>query len=162
MICGRRKEGDSKLWQGKKKRAYSENWEAGSYTLGCQSCDFCYPQARNIHPVPVQWARLPSQENSSPPHHDSKKLSEKKREALYDEIMAKAVATGIGMASPARIDEINILQATYEATMRLSPSLSVVSIEEPLTLVLCPTKVIIRYVSPTIINIYKSGDTSSG
>lgn len=47
--------------------------------------------------------------------NDSKKLSEKKRELLYDEIMEKAIATGIGMASPARIDEINILQATYEA-----------------------------------------------
>ncbi len=47
--------------------------------------------------------------------NDSKKLSEKKREALYDEIMEKAVAAGIGMTSPARIDEINILQATYEA-----------------------------------------------
>ena len=46
---------------------------------------------------------------------DSKKLSEKKRELLYDEIMEKALAVGIGMASPARIDEINILQATYEA-----------------------------------------------
>lgn len=47
--------------------------------------------------------------------NDSKKLSPKKREELYDEIMDKAIATGIGMASPARIDEINILQATYEA-----------------------------------------------
>ena len=47
--------------------------------------------------------------------NDSKKLSEKKREALYDEIMERAVATGIGIVSPARIDEINILQATYEA-----------------------------------------------
>lgn len=47
--------------------------------------------------------------------NDSKKLSAKKREQLYDEIMEKAIATGIGMASPARIDEINILQATYEA-----------------------------------------------
>ena len=47
--------------------------------------------------------------------HDSKKLSAKKREALYEEILEKAVAVGIGMASPARIDEINILQATYEA-----------------------------------------------
>ena len=51
--------------------------------------------------------------------NDSKKLSEKKREALYDEIMAKAVATGIGMASPARIDEINILNATYVAIEQL-------------------------------------------
>ena len=47
--------------------------------------------------------------------NDSKKLSEKKREALYDEIMEKAAATGIGIVSAARIDEINILQATYEA-----------------------------------------------
>jgi ribonuclease HII len=38
---------------------------------------------------------------------------------LYDEILEKAVATGIGMVSPARIDEINILQATYEA-MRIA------------------------------------------
>lgn len=51
--------------------------------------------------------------------NDSKKLSEKKREMLYDEIMNRAVATGIGMASPARIDEINILQTTYEA-MRMA------------------------------------------
>ena len=47
--------------------------------------------------------------------NDSKKLSEKKREELYDIIMEQAVAVGIGMASPERIDEINILQATYEA-----------------------------------------------
>jgi len=53
--------------------------------------------------------------------NDSKKLSEKMREALYDEIMEKAVATGIGIVSPARIDEINILQATYEA-MRMAIS----------------------------------------
>ena len=47
--------------------------------------------------------------------NDSKQLSEKKREELYDIIMEKAVAVGIGMVSPARIDEINILNATYEA-----------------------------------------------
>ena len=51
--------------------------------------------------------------------NDSKKLSEKKREELYDVIMEQAVAVGIGMAAPARIDEINILQATYEA-MRMA------------------------------------------
>lgn len=51
--------------------------------------------------------------------NDSKQLSEKRREALYDEIMEKAVATGIGMVSPAKIDEINILKATYEA-MRIA------------------------------------------
>lgn len=51
--------------------------------------------------------------------NDSKKLSEKMREELYGEIMEKAVATGIGMVGPQRIDEINILQATYEA-MRMA------------------------------------------
>lgn len=51
--------------------------------------------------------------------NDSKKLSGKKREALYDEIMEKAVAVGLGIVGPQRIDEINILQATYEA-MRLA------------------------------------------
>lgn len=47
--------------------------------------------------------------------NDSKKLSEKKREELYEVIMEKAVATGIGIVGPERIDEINILQATFEA-----------------------------------------------
>lgn len=47
--------------------------------------------------------------------NDSKKLSAAKREELYEEIMDKAVATGLGLIRPERIDEINILQATYEA-----------------------------------------------
>lgn len=47
--------------------------------------------------------------------NDSKQLTEKKREELYDIIMEKAVSCGLGYASPERIDEINILQATYEA-----------------------------------------------
>lgn len=53
--------------------------------------------------------------------NDSKKLSAKKRDELYDEIMEKAVATGVGIVGPGRIDEINILQATYEA-MRIAVS----------------------------------------
>lgn len=53
--------------------------------------------------------------------NDSKQLSEKKREELYDIIMEKAVGVGIGVVPPARIDEINILQATYEA-MRIAIS----------------------------------------
>lgn len=57
--------------------------------------------------------------------NDSKQLSEKMRETLYDEIMEKAVATGIGIVSPARIDEINILQATYEAMRMAIGELSV-------------------------------------
>ncbi|MBQ1850534.1 MAG: ribonuclease HII [Lachnospiraceae bacterium] len=47
--------------------------------------------------------------------NDSKKLSEAKREELYDVIAEKAVAWAVGSASEKRIDEINILQATYEA-----------------------------------------------
>ena len=43
---------------------------------------------------------------------DSKKLSEKRREELFDVILEKAVAWGIGMADHSTIDEINILQAT--------------------------------------------------
>lgn len=57
--------------------------------------------------------------------NDSKKLSAKKREELYDIIMEQAVATGIGMVSPQRIDEINILQATYEAMREAISKLSV-------------------------------------
>lgn len=51
--------------------------------------------------------------------NDSKKLSEKKRELLFDEIREKAVSFGVGIVGPGRVDEINILQATYEA-MRLA------------------------------------------
>lgn len=51
--------------------------------------------------------------------NDSKKLSEKKREELYVEITQKAISYGIGIVSEKVIDEINILQATYEA-MRIA------------------------------------------
>lgn len=51
--------------------------------------------------------------------NDSKKLSEKKREELYIEITQKAISYGIGIVSEKVIDEINILQATYEA-MRIA------------------------------------------
>lgn len=57
--------------------------------------------------------------------NDSKKLSEKKREELYDIIMEKAIAVGIGYASHIRIDEINILQATYEAMREAISKLSI-------------------------------------
>ena len=57
--------------------------------------------------------------------NDSKKLSEKKREELYDVIMEQAIAVGVGMASPERIDEINILQATYEAMRQAISGLKV-------------------------------------
>ncbi len=57
--------------------------------------------------------------------NDSKKLSEKKREELYDIIMEKAEAVGIGYSTPERIDEINILQATYEAMREAISKLSI-------------------------------------
>lgn len=47
--------------------------------------------------------------------NDSKQVSAKRRELLYDEIVQKAVSWGVGVVSHQRIDEINILQATYEA-----------------------------------------------
>lgn len=47
--------------------------------------------------------------------NDSKKLSDTKRRALYDVIIHEAVAYGIAMVDEKRIDEINILQATFEA-----------------------------------------------
>lgn len=56
--------------------------------------------------------------------NDSKKLSEAKREYLYEEIKAKALAVGIGMAEVELIDEINILNATYVAMKRALDSLS--------------------------------------
>ena len=57
--------------------------------------------------------------------NDSKKLTAHKREELYDVILENAVAVGLGMASPARIDEINILQATYEAMRQAISKLKV-------------------------------------
>ena len=47
--------------------------------------------------------------------NDSKQLSEKRREELFEEIMSRAVSVGIGIESPETIDEINILQADYAA-----------------------------------------------
>lgn len=58
--------------------------------------------------------------------NDSKKLSEKRREELFTEIKEKAVAWCVKTASPARIDEINILQATYEAMREAIAGLGVV------------------------------------
>ena len=57
--------------------------------------------------------------------NDSKKLTEKRREALYDVIVEQAVAYGIGSADEKEIDEINILQATFLAMRRAIARLSV-------------------------------------
>lgn len=58
--------------------------------------------------------------------NDSKQLSEQKREELFEQIMEQAVSVGIGVVSHQRIDEINILQATYEAMRQAVEKLSVV------------------------------------
>lgn len=57
--------------------------------------------------------------------NDSKKLTEKKREALFDYIKENALAYGIGRASEQEIDEINILQATFLAMRRAVDALPV-------------------------------------
>lgn len=57
--------------------------------------------------------------------NDSKKVTEKKREILYDVIMENAVSVGIGMSSSEVIDEINILEATKKAMKEALDNLSV-------------------------------------
>lgn len=56
---------------------------------------------------------------------DSKKLSQKKREALYEIILSNAIAVGVGSASPQEIDEINILQASLLAITRAVDALPI-------------------------------------
>ena len=58
--------------------------------------------------------------------NDSKKLSEKRREELFLEIREKAFSYSVGIVGPERIDEINILQATYEAMRQAVSGLGVV------------------------------------
>ena len=57
--------------------------------------------------------------------NDSKKLTEKKRELLYDVIMENALSVGIGMSDEKVIDEINILNATKRAMLEAINNLSV-------------------------------------
>ena len=57
--------------------------------------------------------------------NDSKKLSEKKRNSLFDEICQKALSYSIGRASPSEIDEFNILQATLLAMQRAVAGLTI-------------------------------------
>ena len=58
--------------------------------------------------------------------NDSKKLSEKKRDLLYEEITQKAVAWSVGLATPAEIDELDILKATFLAMKRAIEGLNVI------------------------------------
>ena len=57
--------------------------------------------------------------------NDSKKISEKKRDMLYDKIIEECVDYSIGVATEKEIDEINILQATFLAMRRAVEGLSV-------------------------------------
>ncbi|MGI2069326.1 ribonuclease HII [Shewanella baltica] len=57
--------------------------------------------------------------------NDSKKLTEKRREALFDEICDKALCYHVGRASPAEIDELNILHATMLAMQRAVAGLNI-------------------------------------
>ncbi len=77
---------------------------------------------------------------------DSKKLSEKKRKELFVEIKEKALAVGVGVVSNVVIDEINILQATYEA-MRIAIS----------KLEIAPTQLLVDAVTIPNVNINQEG-----
>lgn len=57
--------------------------------------------------------------------NDSKKITEKKREQLFDFVKENALAWGIGQASETEIDEINILQATFAAMRRAADALQI-------------------------------------
>lgn len=80
---------------------------------------------------------------------DSKLISEKKRQFLYDEIIQKALAYGIGSASPEEIDEVNILQATFLAmrrakqALRVTPTLALVDGNQD-PMLGCPTQTIVQ------------------
>lgn len=75
-------------------------------------------------PVAAGACILPA-DHDIPGLNDSKKLSEKKREQLYDVILRESIAWNVALVSPERIDEINILQATYEAMREAVSGLSV-------------------------------------
>ncbi len=101
---------------------YEEKLYAEGYTAVC-GCDeagrgpLCGPvvAAAVILPRDIEIEGL----------NDSKKLSEKKREKLYDIIIEKATAYGIAEASPAEIDEYNILNASMLAMRRAVEKLGV-------------------------------------
>ena len=86
--------------------------------------------------------------------NDSKKLSEKRREELFVRIKEEAIAWSVGIVGPERIDEINILQATYEAMRQAIGNLS-----HPPDLLLCDAVTIPEVKIPQISII--KGDAKS-
>lgn len=111
---------DKELTRLKAMSVYEEKYQDYSYVCGIDEVG----RGPLAGPVVAGAVILPK-DNPILYLNDSKKLSEKKREALYEEIMEHAVAVGIGMAGPERIDEINILQATYEAMRQAIKNLAV-------------------------------------
>lgn len=87
---------------------------------------------------------------------DSKKLSEEKREMLYDQIMKEALHVGIGIVEASVIDEINILQATFRAM-----HLAIEDLKVPYDIVLVDGDKIIPKLSSRQHAIIK-GDNKSG
>ena len=100
--------------------AYERKYQAYAYIAGMDEVG----RGPLAGPV-VTCAVILPKECKIPYVNDSKQLSEKKREELYDKILEVAVAVGIGAASPKRIDEINILNATYEAMRQSVANLKV-------------------------------------
>ncbi len=75
---------------------------------------------------PVFAAAVVLPENySHPVLNDSKKLSEKKRDAVYDDIIKDAISYSVGIATEEEIDEINILNATFLAMKRAVDGLNI-------------------------------------
>ncbi|MBR1686050.1 MAG: ribonuclease HII [Clostridia bacterium] len=77
-----------------------------------------------VGPVVTACVIMPLQEEPILWVDDSKKLSETRREKVYEEILAHALAIGIGSADAEEIDQINILQATKNAMRRAAKQIS--------------------------------------
>ena len=104
----------------RKKNVYEKEYEAFSYICGIDEAG----RGPLAGPVVAGAVVLPK-DCRILYVNDSKKLSEKKREMLYDVILNEAVSVGVGIVSPERIDEINILNATYEAMREAINNLTV-------------------------------------
>lgn len=76
---------------------------------------------------------------------DSKKLTAKKRDELYEEIMDKAVSVGVGIVNADIIDEINILQATFKAMKK-----AVFSLEQEANVLLVDGNMTIPGINPSV------------
>lgn len=104
----------------KKLRLYENQYEHLEYIAGIDEV------GRGPFAGPVVTAAVILPKDFMQPYiNDSKKLSEEMREKLFDIIMENAIGVGIGIVQSDRIDEINILQATYEAMRQAVETLAV-------------------------------------